>query len=206
MKRRVFLIFLSILAVFTGIWLSPVYSMASSETELLKTAISHLREDVNELEQKMQDVDTKVDTHITNDSVTNGADGKDGKDGKDGANGRDGTDGKDGQDGVGISKIEKTATNGNVDTYTITLTNQSTYNFTVTNGKDGVDGVDGADGADGADGQDGADGKDGKDAVYQSVGEKESVSTMEVVSMTVASAALLGNIVMIILNLKKKNI
>ena len=200
MKRRVFLIFLSILAVFTGIWLSPVYSMASSETELLKTAISHLREDVNELEQKMQDVDTKVDTHIANDSVTNGADGKDGKDG---ANGRDGTDGKDGQDGVGISKIEKTATNGNVDTYTITLTNQSTYNFTVTNGKDGVDGVDGVDGADG---QDGADGKDGKDAVYQSVGEKESVSTMEVVSMTVASAALLGNIVMIILNLKKKNI
>ena len=200
MKRRVFLICLSILAVFTGIWLSPVYSMASSETELLKTAISHLREDVNELEQKMQDVDTKVDTHIANDSVTNGADGKDGKDG---ANGRDGTDGKDGQDGVGISKIEKTATNGNVDTYTITLTNQSTYNFTVTNGKDGVDGVDGADGADG---QDGADGKDGKDAVYQSVGEKESVSTMEVVSMTVASAALLGNIVMIILNLKKRNI
>ena len=203
MKRRVFLIFLSILAVFTGIWLSPVYSMASSETELLKTAISHLREDVNELEQKMQDVDTKVDTHIANDSVTNGTDGKDGKDG---ANGRDGTDGKDGQDGVGISKIEKTATNGNVDTYTITLTNQSTYNFTVTNGKDGVDGADGQDGADGADGQNGADGKDGKDAVYQSVGEKESVSTMEVVSTTVASAALLGNIVMIILNLKKKNI
>ena len=203
MKRRVFLIFLSILAVFTGIWLSPVYSMASSETELLKTAISHLREDVNELEQKMQDVDTKVDTHIANDSVTNGTDGKDGKDG---ANGRDGTDGKDGQDGVGISKIEKTATNGNVDTYTITLTNQSTYNFTVTNGKDGVDGVDGVDGADGQDGADGKDGTDGKDAVYQSVGEKESVSTMEVVSMTVASAALLGNIVMIILNLKKKNI
>jgi hypothetical protein len=203
MKRKIFLIFLSILAVFTGIWLSPVYSMASSETELLKTAISHLREDVNELEQKMQDVDTKVDTHIANDSVTNGADGKDGKDG---ANGRDGTDGKDGQDGVGISKIEKTATNGNVDTYTITLTNQSTYNFTVTNGKDGVDGVDGADGQDGADGKDGTDGTDGKDAVYQSVGEKESVSTMEVVSMTVASAALLGNIVMIILNLKKRNI
>ena len=150
MKRRVFLICLSILAVFTGIWLSPVYSMASSETELLKTEISHLREDVNELEQKMQDVDTKVDTHIANDSVTNGADGKDGKDG---ANGRDGTDGADGQDGA-----------------------------------------------------DGKDGTDGKDAVYQSVGEKESVSTMEVVSMTVASAALLGNIVMIILNLKKKNI
>ena len=60
MKRRVFLICLSILAVFTGIWLSPVYSMASSETELLKIEISHLREDVNELEQKMQDVDTKI--------------------------------------------------------------------------------------------------------------------------------------------------
>ena len=206
MKRRVFLIFLSILAVFTGIWLSPVYSMASTETELLKTAISHLREDVNELEQKMQDVDTKVDTHIANDSVTNGADGKNGKDG---ANGRDGKDGKDGKDGVGISKIEKTATNGNVDTYTITLTNQSTYNFTVTNGQDGRDGKDGADGSDGqngADGKDGTDGKDGKDAVYQSAGEKENVSTMEVVSTTMASAALLGNIVMIILNLKKRNI
>lgn len=75
----------------------------------------------------------------------------------------DGEDGKDGADGVGISKIEKTNTNGNTDTYTITLTNGNSYNFTVTNGVDGKDGVDGANGADGKDGANGVDGKDGED-------------------------------------------
>lgn len=44
-----------------------------------------------------------------------------------------------GEDGVGIQKIEKTNTEGLVDTYTITLTDSSTYTFTVTNGKDGED-------------------------------------------------------------------
>ena len=43
-----------------------------------------------------------------------------------------------GQDGVGISNIAKTGTSGLVDTYTITLTDNSTYTFTVTNGKDGA--------------------------------------------------------------------
>ena len=42
-----------------------------------------------------------------------------------------------GKDGVGIDRIEKTSTQGLVDTYTIYLTNESTYTFTVTNGKDG---------------------------------------------------------------------
>lgn len=45
-----------------------------------------------------------------------------------------GADGADGQDGVGIESIEKTDTQGVVDTYTITLTNGQTYTFTVTNG------------------------------------------------------------------------
>lgn len=52
----------------------------------------------------------------------------------------DGTDTKvkaKGIDGVGILKVEKTATNGNIDTYTITYTNGSTFTFTVTNGLDG---------------------------------------------------------------------
>ncbi|MCR4661484.1 MAG: trypsin-like peptidase domain-containing protein, partial [Clostridia bacterium] len=41
-----------------------------------------------------------------------------------------------GKDGVGIEKIEKTGSNGNVDVYTITLTDDTTYDFTVVNGKD----------------------------------------------------------------------
>ncbi len=38
------------------------------------------------------------------------------------------------RDGIGIARIEKTASVGNVDTYTVTLTDGSDYNFTVTNG------------------------------------------------------------------------
>ena len=52
----------------------------------------------------------------------------------------------DGEDGVGISSIEKTSTEGLVDTYTITLTDGSTCTFTVTNGEKGADGEDGQDG------------------------------------------------------------
>ena len=44
-------------------------------------------------------------------------------------------------DGVGIASIEKTGTSGNVDTYTITLTDESSYEFTVTNGTPGQNGV-----------------------------------------------------------------
>ena len=42
--------------------------------------------------------------------------------------------------GVGIQKIEKTGTNGLVDTYTITYTNGQTTTYTVTNGADGPKG------------------------------------------------------------------
>lgn len=45
-----------------------------------------------------------------------------------------GSDGATGPQGVGISSIAKTGTSGNVDTYTITLTNGSKSTFTVTNG------------------------------------------------------------------------
>lgn len=38
------------------------------------------------------------------------------------------------RDGTGIARIEKTASVGNVDTYTVTLTDGSDYSFTVTNG------------------------------------------------------------------------
>ena len=72
--------------------------------------------------------------------VHQGVDGKDGKDGVDGAPGQDGKDGKDGvdgQDGNGIISIEKTGTEGLVDTYTIYFTNGTTTTFTVTNGSGG---------------------------------------------------------------------
>ena len=62
-------------------------------------------------------------------------------------NGGDG--GTPGKDGVGIDRIEKTSTQGLVDTYTIYLTDESTYTFTVTNGKDGNPGAKGDPGEDG---------------------------------------------------------
>ena len=49
-----------------------------------------------------------------------------------------------GKDGVGIDRIEKTNTQGLVDTYTIYLTDESTYTFTVTNGAKGEKGDTGA--------------------------------------------------------------
>lgn len=55
----------------------------------------------------------------------------------------------DGQDGVGIAKIEQTGSAGaNIDIYTITLTNGTSYTFTVTNGTNGAPGKDGKDGDD----------------------------------------------------------
>ena len=78
-------------------------------------------------------------------------------------------DGTDGANGNGIESIAKTSTEGAVDTYTITFTDGTTTQFTVTNGKDGkngqsgVNGKNGEKGTDGKDGADGAPGKDGKD-------------------------------------------
>lgn len=57
--------------------------------------------------------------------------------GSDGQPGINGTDGSNGKNGVGIVNIEKTKTEGLVDTYTIYLSDGSTYTFTVTNGTNG---------------------------------------------------------------------
>ena len=54
-------------------------------------------------------------------------------DGSKGEQGDKGDKGDTGSQGVGIVSIEKTATQGMVDTYTITLSDGSTYDFTVTN-------------------------------------------------------------------------
>lgn len=65
----------------------------------------------------------------------NGIDGLPGKDGKDGQQGADGSD------GIGISKIEKIGTVDLIDTYRITFTDNSTFDYEVKNGKDGQGGT-----------------------------------------------------------------
>lgn len=62
-----------------------------------------------------------------------GEKGDKGDDGPQGEKGDKGEPGSPGKDGVGIDKIEKTATDGNIDTYTIYLTNGETTTFTVRN-------------------------------------------------------------------------
>ena len=95
-------------------------------------------------------VDTYTITYTNGTSstftITNGKDGDDGKDGKDGTDGKNGQDGKDGANGKGIVDIQKTSTSGNLDTYTIIYSDNTTSTFTVSNGKDGKDGKDGEDG------------------------------------------------------------
>lgn len=54
-----------------------------------------------------------------------------------GEKGDQGEKGDKGDMGVSITKIEKTSSDGDVDTYTITYSDNSTSTFTVTNGKDG---------------------------------------------------------------------
>ena len=143
------LVYVAGMVMLVGIWCFPVFSIqvhAASEIEILRTAISNLQDEVEELQMELK-------THVQND--------------------------------VGITKIERTATEGNVDTYTITMTNGTTYDFIVTNGRDGKDGVDG---------KDGADGKDGTD------------SPMVVISMLIASISLAGNMIMAVLMVKNKKI
>ena len=66
-----------------------------------------------------------------------------------------------GKDGVGIDRIEKTNTQGLVNTYTIYLTDESTYTFTVTNGAKGDKGDKGDTGDTGPQGETGARGPAG---------------------------------------------
>ncbi len=66
-----------------------------------------------------------------------------------GEKGDKGDKGDKGEAGLGIKSIEKTSTSGNVDTYTITYTDDSTSTFTVTNGEDGEQGIQGEPGEDG---------------------------------------------------------
>ena len=110
-------------------------------------------------------------------TVTNGSQGEQGPQGIQGIQGVPGTNGKDGHtpvitiqngnwyidgvdttqsaiglkgdDGNGIASVEKTGTEGLVDTYTIIYTNGSKTTFTVTNGAQGVQGIQGVPGESG---------------------------------------------------------
>ena len=72
-----------------------------------------------------------------------------------GEQGTVGPQGPQGEDGNGISSIDKTSSEGLVDTYTITFTDGTTTTFTVTNGKDGQNGEQGIQGIQGVPGVDG---------------------------------------------------
>jgi hypothetical protein len=151
-----------------------VDAQAREDTEALSERIRVAEEKIDDIETGESQVGTtpvfEVDEVVTLDAgeratvdidnadpanprisfgIPKGADGENGKDGNPGADGKDGSNGKDGADGVGIKSIAKTSASGLVDTYTITLTNNATATFTVTNGKDGTDGEDGSDGANG---------------------------------------------------------
>ena len=99
-------------------------------------------------------------------TVTNGVDGEQGIQGIPGKDGHtpiitigengnwfiDGIDSNQtaiGKNGNSIVAIEKTGTNDNIDTYTITYSDGSTSYFTVTNGVDGEQGIQGIPGKDG---------------------------------------------------------
>ena len=84
-----------------------------------------------------------VDEYIKAIDLTNIKNGKDGKDGRNGKDGKDGLNGADGKDGVGIVSVKKTNTSDNIDTYTITFSDEKTETFTITNGKNGARGKDG---------------------------------------------------------------
>ena len=64
-----------------------------------------------------------------------------------GKQGIQGIQGIQGEEGRGISKIENTAHTDNSDTYTITLTDNTTFSFVVNHGINGEDGIDGKDGS-----------------------------------------------------------
>ena len=66
-----------------------------------------------------------------------------------------GPQGDSGKDGRSVVSITLTSSDDNIDTYTITYSDNTTTTFAVTNGKDGVDGAQGIQGIQGVPGKDG---------------------------------------------------
>ena len=76
--------------------------------------------------------------------------------------GTPGEKGEPGKDGISIKSIVKTDSKDNIDTYTITYSDDSTSFFEVRNGLDGKDGIDGEKGDKGEQGIQGIPGENGK--------------------------------------------
>ena len=171
----------------------PVEASATSEMELLKRAVSHLKEQVDALENqpsatfKLQGdallVSYDGGTSWTSLGNVRGEDGKDGKDGIDGKDGKDGTDGLNGMNGAdgknGVDGKDGTDGKDGID------------------GTNGIDGLDGKDGINGKDGTNGIDGKNGKDGItpllrINAGTQNWEVSYDEGVSWAVLSAAKTG--------------
>ena len=81
--------------------------------------------------------------------------------------------------GVGIQKIEKTGTDGLVDTYTITYTIGQTTTYTVTNGADGPKGDKGDKGDPGEKGAKGERGEKGESGITTQVDHGTADTTFE---------------------------
>ena len=90
-----------------------------------------------------------------------GIQGEKGDKGDKGDQGIQGEKGDTGAIGNGIASVEKTSSNGLIDTFTITFTDGTTATFTVANGEKGVQGVQGEKGENGAQGPQGEKGKNG---------------------------------------------
>lgn len=93
-------------------------------------------------------------------------------------------------EGVTIVNISKVSSEGNVDTYVITFSDNSQYTFTITNGTDGADGADGTNGTNGSNGTNGIDGADGKDGKDASAGTGIAAICVSAVALVAAAAAI----------------
>ncbi len=93
---------------------------------------------ITSIEKTARDGLVDIYTIYYSDGTTSTFEVRNGQDGVDGTDGKDGVDGEDGRDStVSIVSIQKSSTNGLVDTYTILYSDDSASTFTVTNGADG---------------------------------------------------------------------
>ena len=100
-----------------------------SQEQISEAVAQYMKENPIEGSVSKEEIEKAVTTYMeANAENFKGETGKDGEAGQ---------PGESGQDGVGIVSIEKTSTEGIIDTYTITYTDNTTSTFNVTNGKDG---------------------------------------------------------------------
>lgn len=92
------------------------------------------------------------------------------------AEGATGANGVDGKDGATIVAVAKVSSEGNVDTYVITMSDGSQHEFTITNGVNGTNGADGKDGENGKDGATGAQGEKGESGCGGSIASTAGIA------------------------------